>query len=191
MAKVRNYYKVLGVSRDATEDQIKLAFHNQAKQYQDGSTSGAQMLVEAYEVLANGKKRAQYDRYLDGLLTTGQLASDLPPGAVEKVTAPLAPTPQSALEYTPEPARSQPMDTGVYWEYLTLETSHNYGTTKYYIDGEMIPDLRNAQFADVINHLGGESWEMVGIGQGVDRAIYIFKRQTATPRLMGNKPASA
>lgn len=186
-AKVKNYYKVLGIDRDATEDQIKMAFHKQAQKYQDGSTPGAQLLVEAYEVLANPRKRAQYDRYLDGQINTGQLEKD--PGVMEKVTAPLSAPPQG--EFSTEPQNIRQDAQGIYWEYLTLETTHNYGTTKYYLDGEMISDLRNAPFAAVINHLGGEGWELVGISSGAERAIYIFKRQTDQPRFMDMRNAPA
>lgn len=62
------------------------------------------------------------------------------------------------------------------WEYLTLESSKNYGTTKFYVNGEMQPALKNQTLANVINQIGSQGWEMVGIGNDKDAQTYIFKR---------------
>jgi len=66
----RDYYEVLGVSRDASEAEIKKAFRQLARKYHPdanpGDTSAEEKfkeINEAYEVLGNPEKRAAYDRF--------------------------------------------------------------------------------------------------------------------------------
>lgn len=69
MATRRDYYEVLGVPRNATEDQIRSAYRQQALKYhpdrnkEDGAAEQFKMVTEAYEVLRDGEKRAMYDRF--------------------------------------------------------------------------------------------------------------------------------
>jgi molecular chaperone DnaJ len=67
MAK-RDYYEVLGIAKNANADEIKKSFRNTARKlHPDNKDSGDEAafkeLAEAYEVLSDEKKRAQYDRY--------------------------------------------------------------------------------------------------------------------------------
>lgn len=69
MAK-RDYYEVLGVSRDADEKAIKSAYRKLAKKYHPDTNPGnAQAeqrfkeVTEAYNVLSDEKKRKLYDQY--------------------------------------------------------------------------------------------------------------------------------
>lgn len=66
----KDYYKVLDVNRDASQDDIKRAYRRLAKQYHpdanpDDPTAETRFkeVNEAYEVLSNAEKRAQYDRF--------------------------------------------------------------------------------------------------------------------------------
>ncbi|MGH9552736.1 MAG: DnaJ domain-containing protein, partial [Terriglobales bacterium] len=64
----RDYYEVLGVQRNASLDDIKKAFRNLARSlHPDNKDSGDEAkfkeLAEAYEVLSDQSRRAQYDRY--------------------------------------------------------------------------------------------------------------------------------
>ena len=70
MQNFRNYYTILGVSKDATIEEIKQAYRRLARQYHPDMNPGDREaeekfkdLGEAYEVLSDSDKRAQYDQY--------------------------------------------------------------------------------------------------------------------------------
>ncbi len=70
MADKRDYYEVLGVSKDASESEIKSAFRKLAKKYhpdlnKDDPTAADKFkeAQEAYEVLSDEQKRKQYDQF--------------------------------------------------------------------------------------------------------------------------------
>lgn len=69
-ATKRDYYEVLGVSKGASEADVKKAFRKLARKYHPdvnpGDKSAEQKfkeLNEAYEVLSDSKKRQQYDQF--------------------------------------------------------------------------------------------------------------------------------
>jgi molecular chaperone DnaJ len=72
MPAKRDYYEVLGVGRDATDEGIKKAFRKLAFQYHpdhnknDGAEESFKEVNEAYQVLSDTEKRAAYDRYGHG-----------------------------------------------------------------------------------------------------------------------------
>src|ERR1041385_5766323 len=66
----KDYYKILGVSKTASEDEIRKAFRKLARQYHPdvaGNKAGAEdkfkEINEAYEVLSDPEKRKKYDTY--------------------------------------------------------------------------------------------------------------------------------
>ncbi len=66
----KDYYEILGVSRDADEKAIKSAFRRLARKYHPDVNPNDKeaerrfkQISEAYEVLRDPKKRAQYDRF--------------------------------------------------------------------------------------------------------------------------------
>ncbi|HIJ61007.1 MAG TPA: molecular chaperone DnaJ [Nitrospirae bacterium] len=65
----KDYYKILGVSKDASEEEIKKAFRKLARKYHPDLNPGSKTaeeqfkeINEAYAVLSDPKKRADYDR---------------------------------------------------------------------------------------------------------------------------------
>lgn len=66
----RNYYDVLGVDKNASEDEIKSAYRKLAKKYhpdlnKDNPEAATKFkeVAEAYEVLSDSTKRSNYDQY--------------------------------------------------------------------------------------------------------------------------------
>lgn len=67
MAAKKDYYEVLGVDKKASKDDIKKAFHKLAHKYHPDKNQGDpekfKEVSEAYSVLSDEKKRAEYDSY--------------------------------------------------------------------------------------------------------------------------------
>lgn len=70
MSAKRDYYEILGVAKTASADEIKKAYRKVAMQYHPDRNPGDKTAeekfkeaAEAYEILSDTDKRAQYDRY--------------------------------------------------------------------------------------------------------------------------------
>ena len=69
MAEKRDYYEVLGVSKGASEDEIKSSYRKLAKKYhpdlnkEPGAEEKFKEVQEAYDVLSDAQKRAKYDQF--------------------------------------------------------------------------------------------------------------------------------
>lgn len=68
--KKRDYYEVLGVSREATDEELKKAYRKLALKYHPDRNPGDKEAeekfkeaAEAYDVLSNADKRAKYDQF--------------------------------------------------------------------------------------------------------------------------------
>ncbi|MBI4339781.1 MAG: molecular chaperone DnaJ [Chloroflexi bacterium] len=69
MAIKRDYYEVLGIARDASEEEVKKAFRRLALEYHPDRNRSPEAeerfkeVSEAYQVLSNPEKRTAYDRF--------------------------------------------------------------------------------------------------------------------------------
>ncbi len=78
MADKRDYYEVLGVSKDADDASIKKAYRSLAKKYHPDMNPGDseaeakfKEVNEAYDVLSDSEKKAQYDQFGHAAFETG------------------------------------------------------------------------------------------------------------------------
>lgn len=85
MSAKNDYYEILGVSRDATESELKSAYRKLAHKYHPDKNPGNaeaeenfKKASEAYSVLSDAQKRAQYDRF--GHSGMGNMGDDFSAG---------------------------------------------------------------------------------------------------------------
>src|SRR6476659_7767110 len=70
MSTKRDYYEILGVTKSSSADEIKKAYRKVAMQFHPDRNPGDKVseekfkeAAEAYEILSDADKRAQYDRF--------------------------------------------------------------------------------------------------------------------------------
>ena len=83
MANKRDYYEVLGVDHSASDEVIKKAYRKVAMKYHPDRNPGDSAAEEkfkeaseAYEILSDSQKKAQYDQYGHCLLYTSPSPRD-------------------------------------------------------------------------------------------------------------------
>lgn len=62
----KDYYKVLGIAKSASQEEVKKAYYKLAHQYhpdKGGSEEKFKEINEAYQILSDKEKRSQYDRF--------------------------------------------------------------------------------------------------------------------------------
>ncbi|MFA5736793.1 MAG: molecular chaperone DnaJ [Candidatus Paceibacterota bacterium] len=66
----KDFYKILGIERNASKEDIRKAFHKLAHKYHPDKTNGDEAkfkeVNEAYQILSDDKRRAQYDQFGSG-----------------------------------------------------------------------------------------------------------------------------
>ena len=128
MTEKRDYYEVLGVSRNADEAQIKKAYRKLAKKVSPRDTNAGDAdaeqkfkeVTEAYTVLSDKEKRKMYDQF-------GHAAFD-----------------QTAGEQAPEPAAQ----TAGFWR---TYGGPGGGYQEYHFEGNM-DDIFGDIFGDIFKH---------------------------------------
>jgi molecular chaperone DnaJ len=75
----RDYYEILGITKSASAEEIKKSYRKVAMQYHPdrnpgdkGAEDKFKEAAEAYEVLSDGDKRTQYDRYGHAAVNSGR-----------------------------------------------------------------------------------------------------------------------
>src|SRR3989337_2341676 len=87
MATKRDYYEILGVNKNASADKIKAAYRKLALQYHPDRNKSPDAeekfkeISEAYAVLSDSDKRAQYDRFGHAGIAGRYTAEDIFRGA--------------------------------------------------------------------------------------------------------------
>lgn len=78
----KDYYKVLGLTKDATKEEIKKAYRKLALKYHPdknksiGAEEKFKEVAEAYEILSDNEKRRMYDRHGDEGFTSHGMSED-------------------------------------------------------------------------------------------------------------------
>jgi molecular chaperone DnaJ len=83
----KDYYKILGVSKDASKEEIKKAYRKLAQKYhpdanrEDGSAEARfKEISEAHSILSNDQKRREYDQFRQLVESGGHRIYGYPPG---------------------------------------------------------------------------------------------------------------
>lgn len=116
---MKDYYKVLGVSRKASQEEIERAYRKIVRENHPDLYPGdkereerLKMANEAYRVLSNAEKRQQYDAELNGALTTRRTSATPHPPTGKRsrlsdvFTTMMTPSATSPAEPTPSAGKA-------------------------------------------------------------------------------------
>ncbi|MDH3599636.1 MAG: DnaJ domain-containing protein, partial [Candidatus Tectomicrobia bacterium] len=98
----KDYYAILGVSKEASQDDIRQAYRKLARKYhpdinqEAGAEDTFKDIGEAYEVLKDPDKRVKYDRY-GSAWKAAQQSDGAPPPGYEDIWFDLSGTPDEAF----------------------------------------------------------------------------------------------
>ena len=104
MTTQQDLYDVLGVSREASQEEIKRAFRRLAMEYHpdrnksDGAEGRFKEIAGAYEVLSDPEKRGRYDRFGAAGLNGGQAATFTNCPKIERSTRRISPWPLHSVQ---------------------------------------------------------------------------------------------
>ena len=78
---MKNYYDILGVNKNSSQDDIKKAYRKLSKQYHpdvnpEGTDKFAE-IAEAYDILSNPDKKAKYDNPMSNMFGGGMSVEDI------------------------------------------------------------------------------------------------------------------
>jgi len=106
------FYAILGISPQADDDAIRVAYHSLARRYHPDAGAGSssekfRQVVEAYETLSDPRRRALYDRSLERQIPIGRrvewMTADVEPLAGHRrPSSRSGPRPMRDLEFLEE-----------------------------------------------------------------------------------------
>jgi DnaJ domain len=99
VAADRTLYEILGVSADATEDEVRAAYRRLVRQIHPdtgGSAAIFGIVHEAYEVLRDPQKRAEYDRAQGGAASRARSETPAPPPSQSTSSGRTSPGPDTS-----------------------------------------------------------------------------------------------
>jgi len=176
MADKKDYYETLGVSKNASEAEIKKAFRKLAKQYHPDANPGNaeaekkfKEVNEAYEVLSDPDKKAKYDKFgsaaFEGGGAGGFYDSDIDMGDIFSMFGDFFGTGGSSSSRRPNgPSRGNDLRTSIV---ITFEEAF-YGTSKeIQINADEVcstckgTGAKPGTYAETCKHCGGTGQERV------------------------------
>jgi curved DNA-binding protein CbpA len=148
---VTNYYELLEIAASATGDEVKRAFRTQialyhpdkvqhlGREFQSMAADRAALLTEAYRILSDAGRRADYDR---ARLDAGPAAADAPaPNA-----PPVAPDPQHPADPPPSEASPVSEDRPIGAQFRQVRASRD----------EYVRKATVSRFSQALEAVGGE-----------------------------------
>jgi len=146
---LKNYYKILEVDRNATKDDIKFAFRKLARQYHPDSNGGnnnfteiMQDINDAYSILRDETKRAEYNKKYDSTFGKSQYKREDP----KKEKPKEEPKREKAKQKTEQPKQEQRNLDQYIWDGSNPNKYKNYSGSFEKFKNRVISDLKKGEF---------------------------------------------